>query len=107
MSGYWEKEGSISEVAAMINPRFNVNGEDPSRRKVGLVDEYQIWAFMVDPFNYYWWSTFNIEGDFALNVKNTINHFPPLDKNSSSSTHTKVTKEFLVRLIYLHFCVLF
>ena len=64
-------EGSIAEVVAMVKPHFYMNGEDPSGQKVGLIDEYQIWAFMVDPFNYYWWSTFNIEGDFALHVKKT------------------------------------
>ena len=34
--------GSTAEVVAMIKPRFNMSGEDPSGRKVGLVDEYQI-----------------------------------------------------------------
>ena len=45
--------GKRAELALFITQRFNMDGQDPPGMKVGLLDAYQVWAHMVDPFNRY------------------------------------------------------
>ena len=47
----------------MIDCCFNMDGAKPPGRKVGLIDEYHIWCFLMDPFNYEWRITFTIDGN--------------------------------------------
>ena len=51
-------EGSRKEVAQMIRAHFNMDGRDPSGRKVGLLDRKDLMCFLVDPFSWEWRSTF-------------------------------------------------
>ena len=51
-------EGSAVEVANMIRGRFNMDGRDPSGRKVGLLDRKDLMCFLVDPFSWEWRSIF-------------------------------------------------
>lgn len=100
-------EGAAQQVADMIKPRFNMNGENPDGRKVGLVDPHQIWAFMADPYNHSWRSKFAIEGSFPVHVRNMIEHYVPLDGDGSDKTHQAVKKDFLASLllsVMLHIC---
>ena len=42
---------SLVEIASFIRVRFNMDGSAPEgTRRVGLLDPYQIWAYMVDPY---------------------------------------------------------
>lgn len=50
-------DDSRLEVAKMIRERFNMDGTDPSGRKVGLLDRVHLMCFLVDPFNHQWRST--------------------------------------------------
>jgi len=43
-------EASELELTDFIRTRFNMDGVDPEGRRVGLLDPYQLWAYMVDPF---------------------------------------------------------
>jgi len=42
--------GCCTELADFIKSRFNMDGDGTSTRKVGLLDRYQIWAYLVDPY---------------------------------------------------------
>ncbi len=55
--------GSAKEIMDVIDCRFNMNGAKPPGRKVGLIDEYHIWCFLMDPFSYEWRITFTIDGN--------------------------------------------
>jgi hypothetical protein len=59
-------KGAAQQVVNMIKPRFNMNGENPDGRKVGLVDPHQIWAFMADPCNHSWRSNFVLKVIFPF-----------------------------------------
>ena len=43
--------GSAKVIGDVIGCRFNMDGAKPTGRKVGLIDEYHIWCFLMDPFN--------------------------------------------------------
>ena len=45
------------EVEKMIREQFNMDGMDPSGRKVALLDRVHLMCFLVDPFNHQWLST--------------------------------------------------
>jgi hypothetical protein len=55
--------GSAKEIKDVIDCGFNMDGAKPPGRKVGLIDEYHIWHFLMDPFNYEWCITFTIDGN--------------------------------------------
>ena len=54
-------EGSRKEVISMIRERFNMSGEDPTGRNVGLLDRHHLMAFLCDPFCHEWRSTFKLQ----------------------------------------------
>ena len=93
-------KGSAMEVANMIRERFNMDGRDPSGRKVGLLDRKDLMCFLVDPFSWEWRSTFFLETNMAELVTEMVNHYIPLDEDSSSTTRERVTKEFQVCRIF-------
>jgi hypothetical protein len=53
---------SAKEVKDVIDCCFNMDGAKPPGRMVGLIDEYHIWCFLMDPFIYEWHITFTIDG---------------------------------------------
>jgi len=94
-------KGAGQQVVNMIKPRFNMNGENPDGRKVGLVDPHQIWAFVADPCNHSWRSKFAIEGSFPVHVRNMIEHYVPLDGDGSDKNRQAGKKDFLASLLSL------
>ena len=40
-------EGGRVQIAGMIRERFNMDGNDPSGRKVGLLDRHHLMAFLL------------------------------------------------------------
>jgi hypothetical protein len=38
-----------------------MDGAKPPGSKVGLIDEYHMWCFLMDPFNYEWRITYGID----------------------------------------------
>ncbi len=46
--------GSADTISYVIDSRFNLDGAKPRGSKVGLIDEYHIWCFLMDPCNYEW-----------------------------------------------------
>ncbi len=55
--------GLAKKIKDMIDCCFNMDGAKPPGRKVGLIDEYHIWCFLMNPFNYEWRITFTIDGN--------------------------------------------
>ena len=94
-------EGALAQLVATIKDRFNMDGSDPSGRKVGLLDKHVLWAFLVDPFNHSWRSTFKMEGEFALHIKDMLEYFVPDNKDGSHVELRKtIRKQFLVSLMF-------
>ncbi len=83
----------------MIDCHFYMDGAKPTGRNVGLIDEYHIWCFLMDPFNYEWCITFTIDGNMIQTyVKNMIAHFVPADgTRRKESVCNDLLSEFEVR----------
>ena len=88
------------EVANMIRERFNMDGRDPSGRKVGLLDRKDLMCFLVDPFSWEWRSIFFLDTNMAELVTEMVNHYIPVDEDGSSTTRERVTKEYHVCRIF-------
>ncbi len=72
--------GSAKKIKDVIDCCFNMDGAKPPGRKVGLIDKYHIWCFLMDPFNYEWRIIFTIDGNMIqLYAKNMIAQFVPAD----------------------------
>jgi hypothetical protein len=54
--------GSAKVISDVIGCHFNMDSTKPTGCKVGLIDEYHIWCFLMDPFNYEWHIIFVIDG---------------------------------------------
>jgi hypothetical protein len=89
--------GAAKEVADMIRERFNMDGLDPSGRKVGLIDRHHYWNFLVDPFNHELRSVFLVQPPKAILIKEMIEHYVPLDDDGQSTRRERVKLEFMVR----------
>ena len=61
--------GSAKEVMEMIGPRFNIDGAKSAGQKVGLLDQYQTWAMIIDPLFCEWCNRNKITG--SLPCENT------------------------------------
>ena len=71
-------DGAAQQVKDMLRPRFNMDGSEPDgTQKVGLLDKFHLWCFIVDPFSCEWRATFFMEGAQGRRVifKEMIEHF--------------------------------
>ncbi len=67
--------GSANAISHIIDCRFNMDGAKPCGSKVGLLDEYHIWCFLIDPFNLEWQITYVIDRNMTRTfAKNMIAH---------------------------------
>ena len=108
-------DGNKDDVKNMLEVRFNLHGGAVVGRKVGLLDHFHNWCYMVDPYNWEWRNTFKFEGEGGLrkNAKEMIAHFVTGSDTKSEKTRADLLKEFEVCLynsvIYfrcLHFSML-
>jgi hypothetical protein len=60
-------DGASGICRKELDPRWNFNGISPPGRKVGLLDEYQLWACLCDPFSR------RLSLDFAELVEGGVN----------------------------------
>ena len=97
-------------MISMIRERFNIDGEDPTGRKVGLLDCHHLMAFLCDLFCHAWRSTFKLQTPLAKLMKEMINRYIPLDDDGTETSRQRVLAEFKVsffcnisylRLLYL------
>lgn len=90
-------EGARAVIANMIRNRFNMDGNDPEGRKVGLLDRHHLFCYIVDPFNWVWRSRFELPCSMAQLVNEMIASFVPLDGDGSSTSRDHVRADFMVR----------
>ncbi len=92
--------GSADVISYVIDCHFNMDGAKPCGSKVGLIDEYHIWCFLIDPFNYEWRITYVKDGNMIQTfVKNVIAHFIPVDETRRKETVcSDLLAEFEVRI---------
>jgi hypothetical protein len=76
-----------------------MDGAKPPDSKDGLIDEYHIWCFLMDPFNYEWCINCIIDGNMIWTfAKNMIAHFAPADRMRRTETvRNDLLSEFAVR----------
>ncbi len=91
--------GSAKVISDVIGCRFNMDGAKPTGCKVGLIHEYHIWCFLMDPFNYEWRITFVIDGNMIRTyAKNMIANFVLVDgTRRNESIRNNLLSEFEVR----------
>jgi hypothetical protein len=92
--------GSADAISDVIDCRFNMDGAKPCGSKVGLIDEYHMWCFLMDPFNYEWRITYVIDGNMIRTfAKNMIAYFIPADGMRRTETVcSDLLAEFEVRI---------
>ncbi len=87
-------EGSRAEVAGMIRDRFNMDGQDPEGRKVGLLDEHHLMCFLCDPKSRLWRQLFYLQTSKAALVRKMIEWYVPLGDDDSDEMRQKVLRDF-------------
>ena len=97
------EEGARVEVMDMICERFNMDGKDPSGRKVGLLDRHHLMAFLVDPFAHAWRGKFELQTCKAELVDEMIALYVPLDEDGSSKLRRENEKEVSGKCVFLFF----
>ncbi len=91
---------SAEVITNVIDCQFNMDSAKSPGSKVGLIDEYHIWCFlMLDPFNYEWLITYVIDGNMIQTfAKNMIAHFVLADGMRRTETIcSDLLSEFEVR----------
>ena len=91
--------GAGKEVMEVLGVRFNLDGSPVPGRKVGFLDEFHIWCFMVDPYSDEWRNSFKFanEGGLRALATNMIAHFVPADEEDAEKTCRDLRNEFEVR----------
>jgi hypothetical protein len=91
--------GSAKVISDVIGCRFNMDGAKPTGCMVGLIDEYHIWGFLMDPFNYEGCIIFVIDGNMIQTyAKNIIAYFVPANgTRRNESIRNNLLSEFEVR----------
>ncbi len=86
-------------ITNVIDCEFNMDSAKSPGSKVGLIDEYHIWCFLMDPFNYEWHITYVIDGNTIQTfAKNMIVHFVLADGTRRTETIcTDLLSKFEVR----------
>jgi hypothetical protein len=89
-------DNTYEDIEDIIGVRFNMDGKKPGgTTKVGLLDKYQLWAFIVDPFRKY------LEVPIALGPNDDLHEYfcqaldfylPP--ESSTPELRSNVQKEF-------------
>mmetsp|Transcript_15917 Transcript_15917/g.23630 ORF Transcript_15917/g.23630 Transcript_15917/m.23630 type:complete len:271 (-) Transcript_15917:20-832(-) len=87
-------EGAREQVTDIINERFNMSGDDPDGRKVGLLDVHQLMCMICDPFFRKWRSKFWLQRSKAELVRKMIDWYVPLDADGSDTLRREVLDDF-------------
>ena len=86
-------EEARDELAQLVRERFNMDGKDPSGRKVGLLDRFHFMAYLCDPFGHEWRSVFKLKMPIAILIKEMIELYIPGRDNQE-----RVKKDFMVSI---------
>ena len=98
--------GATDEVMGVLGPCFNLDGAPISEQKVGLMDEYQLWCYVCDPFASTFRNKFVFENEGGLFQLTTdmISHFVPESEDGYESTRVKVREDFEVSHLLIYYC---
>jgi hypothetical protein len=88
-------ECAEDECAKIVRSRFNLNGRDPEGRKGGLLEEWHIWAFLVDPFARDLQPEPFIEGGVYSFVKSMVKHFVPGSTERDELKRKRLQMDFM------------
>ena len=82
----------------VLGVRFNLDGSPVPGRKVGFLDEFHIWCFMVDHYSDEWRNSFKFANEVGLRAlaTNMIAHFVPADEEDAEKTRRDLRDEFEV-----------
>ena len=80
----------------LIQERFNMEGNDPTGRKVGLLDRHHLMAFLCDSFCHSWRDTFKIQTPLPVLMREMIDLFVPVDDDDTCTSCDRIMKEFMV-----------
>eukprot|EP00957_Ditylum_brightwellii_P183142 13949166-Ditylum_brightwellii.AAC.1 len=72
-----------------------MNREPPPGRKIGLIHCQYIWAYLLDPFQHEWQSTYEVNGPLATHINKMILNFIPLDDHGFDSNQVRVFNDFM------------
>ncbi len=75
-----------------------MDGNDPSGRKVGLLDCHHLIAFLCDPFCHSCRSTFDIQTPLPVLMREIIKFFVPKDDDGTSTSCIRVMNELKVSI---------
>ena len=84
---------------------FNMNGQSPPRRKVGMLDKVYLWCLLMDPLSGDWRQQFNIQGNILCFAERMVAFFVPADEVGYEKIHTDLLEEFEVSLLVI--CLVF
>ena len=89
-------EGCAIEVYNAIKGRFNFTAQEIPGKKLGFLDEYQLWCLICDPYYCYWRQTFKLERSVKVLAKQMIEHFVPRLEERSVIKQQELLQEFMV-----------
>ena len=98
-------DGAAEEVMQVLGPRFNMDGGPIPGRKVGLMDLYQLWCFICDPFSHRFRNMFRFECEGGLHHLTTlmIAHFvPATSEEGYEITRKAVRDDFEVCFVFYY-----
>ena len=87
-------EEARDELTQLARERFNMDGKDPSGRKVGLLDRFHLMAYLCDPFGHEWRSTFKLKTPIATLVKEMIELYI-----TGKDNQERVRMDFMVNIV--------
>jgi hypothetical protein len=79
-------------VIAMVRVRFNMDGVEPTGAKVGLLDQNQVWAHMVDPYKHQLSPAVHIQGGLPSHMRDMCDFFYPVDNVNHSTEQQNINK---------------
>ena len=91
-------------VRDTIRVRFNMDDKKPKGRKVGMLDSYQLWAHIMDPFAYVWRDKFDV-GNLRALAKEMIAHYVPA--NAGTELHVRRHRDELMLEFQVSNCATF
>ena len=85
--------GSLQEVMDCMATRINLDGKGIAGQKVELLDPYQVWCYLVDPFRMYFPLEFADDIPAVAHFNEALNFYVK-DNEENKEDRLKITMEF-------------